>query len=128
MLMGQTVCDWSGQELGRIIDTWPFDGGGEAELAVLRMGRLGARRMVPVDALLQLGDRLRLPYSRWQVEDSPPFGENRHTTDDDPHCAASYWRWEEPADSLGARWLRSSGSYGMVKRFPMTQSPTPIGS
>jgi hypothetical protein len=126
--MGHTVCDWSGEELGRIVDTWPFDGGGEPELAVVRMGRLGARRMVPVDALIALGGTLRLPYARWQVEDSPPFGENRHTLDDDPHCAASYWRWEEPVDSLGARWLRNSGSSGTVKRFPITQSPTPIGS
>jgi hypothetical protein len=122
------VSDWAGEELGRVVDTWPFDGGGEPELAVLRMGRLGTRRMVPVDALLHLGDSYRLPYARWQVEDSPSFGENRHTMDDDPHCAASYWRWEEPVDSLTARCLLSSGSSGTVKRFPTIQSPTPIGS
>ena len=128
MLLGHMVHDWAGEELGRVVDTWPFDGGGEPELAVLRMGRLGARRMVPVDALLYLGDTYRLPFARWQVEDSPPFGENRHTLDDDPHCSASYWRWEEPVDSLTARCLHSSGSSGTVKRFPMAQSPTPIGS
>ena len=127
-LLGHTITDWQGEVLGRVIDTWPFDGGGEPELAVLRMGRPGCRRMIPVDALLQLGDAFRLPYARWQVEDSPPFGENRHTLDDDPHCAASYWRWEEPVDSLGARWLRTSGSSATAKRFPTTPSPTPIGS
>jgi hypothetical protein len=128
MLLGHMVHDWAGVELGRIVDTWPFDGGGEPELAVLRIKGLGARRMIPVDALLHLGDGLRLPYARWQVEDSPPFGEHRHALDDDPYCAQSYWRWEEPADSLPARWLLSSGSSGMVRRFPMSPSPTKIGN
>jgi hypothetical protein len=128
VLLGRMVHDWAGEELGRVIDTWPFDGGGEPQLAVLRMKRLGARRMVPVDTMLAFGDELRLPYARWQVEDSPPFGEDRHTLDDDPHCAASYWSWEEPTDSLPARWLRSSGSSGTGRRFPTTQNPTPIGS
>jgi hypothetical protein len=123
------VSDWSGDELGRVVDTWPFDGGGEPELAVVRMGRMGNRRMIPVDELLYLGGNgYRLPYARWQVEDSPPFGENRHTLDDDPHCAASYWRWEEPVDSLTARCLRSYGSSATVRRFPMIRRPTPIGS
>jgi hypothetical protein len=128
VLLGLTVSDWQGDVLGRVIDTWPFDGGGEPELAVVRMGRLGQRRMVPVDELQQVGSELRLPYARWQVEDSPPFGENRHTIDDDPHCAASYWRWEEPVGSLSPRWHISSGSFAMEKLFHTTPSPTPIGS
>jgi hypothetical protein len=128
VLLGHMVHDWAGKELGRIVDTWPFDGGGEPELAVVRVGRLGSRRMVPVDALLNLGDGLRLPYARWQVEDSPPFGESRYTMDDDPHCALSYWRWEEPVDSLTARCLLSSGSSATVRRFPMTPSRTTIAS
>ena len=128
VLLGLTVSDYQGYVLGRVIDTWPFDGGGEPELAVVRMGRIGQRRLVPVDALEQLGGELRLPYARWQVEDSPPFGENRHTIDDDPHCAASYWRWEEPVGSLSARCLLSSGFFAMEKLFHTSPSPTPIGS
>lgn len=128
VLLGLTVSDWQGEALGRVIDTWPFDGGGEPELAVVRMGRLGQRRMVPVDALQQFGGELRLPYARWQVEDSPPYGEDRHTIDDDPHCAASYWRWEEPVGSLTARCLLSSGSFAMEKLFHTSPSPTPIAS
>jgi hypothetical protein len=127
-LLGLMVTDCQGEELGRVIDTWPFDGGGEPELAVVRMGRLGGRRMVPVDAMQHLGAELWLPYHRFQVEDSPPFGENRHTLDDDPHCAASYWRWEEPVSSLTARCLLSSGFFGTAKRFPTSPSPTPIAS
>jgi hypothetical protein len=128
VLLGLTVSDWQGDVLGRVIDTWPFDGGGEPELAVIRMGRLGQRRMVPVDALQLFGGGLCLPYARWQVEDSPSYGENRHTVDDDPHFAASYWRWEEPAGTLTARCLLSSGSFVMEKLFHTNPSPTPIAS
>jgi hypothetical protein len=127
-LLGLMVHDWQGEELGRVIDTWPFDGGGEPELAVLRIGRLGGRRMVPVDELAFVGIELRLPFARWQVEDSPPFGEDRHTLADDPHCAASYWRWEEAVGSLTARCLLSSGCFDTEKRFPTSPSPTPIAS
>jgi hypothetical protein len=128
VLLGHTVSDFQGEALGRVIDTWPFDGGGEPELAVVRMGRLGHRRMVPVEDLRLIAGELRLPYARWQVEDSPPYGEDRHTIDDDPHCAASYWRWEEPVGSLSARCLLSSGSFVMEKLFLTSPSPTPIGS
>ena len=128
VLLGHTVRDWRGEVLGRVIDTWPFDGGGEPELAVLRMGRPGQRRMVPVGELRVVAGQLRVPFERWQVEDSPPYGENRHTVDDDPHYAASYWRWEEPVGSLTARCLLSSGSFAMEKLFPTSPSPTPIGS
>jgi hypothetical protein len=128
VLLGLMVTDWQGERLGRVIDTWPFDGGGEPELAVIRIGRLGERRMVPVDQLVFLGTECRLPFVRWQVEDSPPYGEDRHTLADDPHCAASYWRWAEPVGSLTARWLPNSGSFDMEKRFPTSPSPTPIAS
>jgi hypothetical protein len=128
VLLGLMVTDCLGEEMGRVIDTWPFDGGGEPELALVRMGRLGGRRMVPVDGLELFGGELRLPYLRFQVEDSPAVGEDWHTLVDDPHCAASYWRWEEPVGSLSARWLHSSGSFATEKRFPTTPSPTPIAS
>lgn len=127
-LLGLMVNDCQGEALGQVIDTWPFDGGGEPELALVRMGRLGGRRMVPVDSLELFAGELHLSYYRFQVEDSPPVGEDRHRLDDDPHSAASYWRWEEPVGSLTARCLLSSGSFAMAKRFPTTPSPTPIAS
>ena len=127
-LLGLTVSDCQGKVVGRVIDTWPFDGGGEPEMAIVRLGRVGARRMVPVSALRKFGDVLALDYARWQVEDSPPCGESRHTFDDDPHYALSYWRWEEPVGSLSARCLLSSGSFAMAKLFHTSPSPTPIGS
>jgi hypothetical protein len=128
VLLGLTVADWEGDELGRVIDTWPFDGGGEPELAVVRLARLGGRRMVPVAELRFVGGSLRLPYASWQVEDSPPFGEDRHTRNDDPWCALSYWRWEEPVSTLRARCLRSSGFFATERPSLTTPSPTPIAS
>jgi hypothetical protein len=128
MLLGRTISDWRGDEVGRVIDTWPFDGGGEPELAVIRLGRMGQRRMVPVDALQFVGASLRLPFERWQIEDSPRIGEDRHTVADDPYTAQSYWRWEEPVISLSAACLLSSGSFATGKLFPMSPSPTPIAS
>jgi hypothetical protein len=127
-LLGLTVSDHEGAELGTVVDTYPFDGGGEPELVVVRLGRLGERRMIPVESLRILGGGLRVPYAGWQVEDSPSLGEYRYSADD-PHRAKSYWSWEEPVGgTLRARCLRSSGSFGTVRRSLMTPSPTPIGS
>ena len=126
--MGLRIIDWQGEELGTVIDTWPFDGGGEPELALVRLTRLGGRRMVPVAGLLRVGSTGRLPYERWQVDDSPRCGEDRHAVADDPWRALSYWRWEEPVGSLTARCLRSSGSFATAKPSHTSPSPTPIAS
>src|SRR4051812_50004863 len=118
VLLGQTISDWQGDVLGRVIDTWPFDGGGEPELAVVRMGRLGQRRMVPISELIVVAGELRLPFARYQVEDSPPYGEDRHTLDDDPHCAASYWRWGGAGGRPPARCPLRSGFSRPGRLFP----------
>jgi hypothetical protein len=128
VLLGLVVSDHEGGELGTVVDTYPFDGGGEPELAVLRLGRIGERRMVPVSELKVVGRQVRLPYARWQVEDAPALGDERYGADD-PYLAKSYWSWiEPPLGTLAARCLRSSGSFGMVRRSLTIQSPTPIGS
>jgi hypothetical protein len=128
VLLGLTVSDREGGEIGTVVDTWPFDGGGEPELAVLRLGRMGDRRMVPVAELRRFGGGLRLPYERWQVEDSPRLSEGRYGAED-PYRAQSYWAWEEPVGgNLRARCLRSSGSFGTARRSLTTPSPTPIAS
>ena len=126
-LIGLAVADHEGGPLGTVVDTYPFDGGGEPELAVVRLNRLGERRMVPVAGLRSISGGLLLPYRRWQVEDSPALGESRHSADD-PERAKSYWSWEEQAGSLPARCPSSSGSFATGKPSPMAPSPTPIGS
>ena len=70
-VLGHEVIDGSGQTVGKIVDTWPFDGG-EVELVVVRLhGAFGGRRMLAVDDLWSDGFFLRTPFAAWQVEDSP---------------------------------------------------------
>ena len=98
-LVGAEVLDGAGVRLGRVVDTYPFDGGSEVELIVVRLPRFGGRRMVPVDDLVSEGFAVRTPYLRWQVEDSPELSGGRHAIED-PERAKSYWRFEEPARPL----------------------------
>jgi hypothetical protein len=129
-LKGRRISDWHGAHVGRVVETWPYDGGGEIEMVVVRMPRLGESRMLPVASLRLDGpDGLATTFSRWQVEDSPPLDEGRHALDAEAR-AVSYWSWEEPAaaDTLTRRWQRSSGSSAMERPSPTTPSPTTIAS
>jgi hypothetical protein len=128
VLLGLTVSDWQGEELGQVIDTWPLDGGGEPELAVIRLGRLGARRMVPLAEVQLLAGWMRIPFARWQVEDSPAYGEDHRMLADDPWRALSYWRCAEPTGTLTAACLPSFGSFATAKPSPTPPSPIPTAS
>jgi hypothetical protein len=100
--MGRDVRDGSGVRIGRVVDTFPWDGGGEIELVVVRLeGSLGGRRMLTIQAMSDLGLWLQTPFARWQVEDSPELSGGRHAIED-PDRARSYWLYEEPAPLLGA--------------------------
>ena len=46
---------------GQVVDTYPFDGGGELEMIVLRLRRFGERRMLPVSELRMEDGRIVLP-------------------------------------------------------------------
>jgi hypothetical protein len=128
--MGRMVTDVQGERLGRVIDTWPYDGGGEVEMVVLRLSRLGESRMVPVAGMRADGDGgLRAAYARWQVEDSPALEEGKHAAAAEER-ARSHWSWEEPAEpgTLLRRWQRSSGSSAMARRSRTSPSPTTTAS
>jgi hypothetical protein len=125
-ILGRRVSDPLGQPVGTVVDTWPFDGGGEVELAVVRLGRMGERRMLPVATLHSDGYELRTPYATWQVEDSPPLEDGRHALEATER-AMSYWMWEEPADSLRALWP-SFGFFATGRRSRTRPSPTAIES
>jgi hypothetical protein len=101
-LLGLEVADASGGMLGHVVDTYPFDGGGELEMIVVRLRRFGERRMLPVSELRLAGDCLVAPFTRVQIEDSPGLSTGRHA-DEDPWRSKTYWYYEEPvvADS---RW------------------------
>jgi hypothetical protein len=101
-LLGLEVADVSGGVLGQVVDTYPFDGGGELEMIVVRLRRFGERRMLPVSELRLEGARLVAPFTRVQIEDSPILSSGRHA-DEDPWRSKTYWFYEDPvvADS---RW------------------------
>ena len=134
-LLGLPVKDWQGEEVGRVIDTFPLDGGGEPELVVVRLRRFGQRRMVPVESLLDVGGSLLAPYTKMQLEDAPALGDGTMSAED-PYRARSYWLFEERAaaftrirrSTLRPRWPASSGYSVTGKRFPTTPRPTTIVS
>ena len=47
-LLGFRVHDCEGEEIGRVVDTWPDDGGWVTEMVVVRLQRFGERRMLPI--------------------------------------------------------------------------------
>ncbi len=94
-LLGVEVADVTGATLGQVVDTYPFDGGGELEMVVLRLRRFGERRMLPVSELRLERGRLVAPFTRIQIEDSPALSTGRHA-DEDPWRSKTYWYYEEP--------------------------------
>src|SRR6185437_7698316 len=62
--LGIEVADCSGAVLGSVVDTYPFDGGGELEMVVLRLRRFGERRMLPVSELRIEDGRIVVPFSQ----------------------------------------------------------------
>ena len=128
-LLGLQVHDCHGEEVGRVVDTWPNDGGWEAEMLVVRLSRFGERRMLPIEAISRWGQTLYSTYTKMQIEDAPVSNEGVHRADD-PYRALAYWRWEEPggAGMVTGPWRRSSG-FSVTERLSLTTpSPTPTAS
>ncbi|MGH2946942.1 MAG: PRC-barrel domain-containing protein [Solirubrobacteraceae bacterium] len=128
-LLGLRVQDCHGQEIGRVVDTWPDDGGWELEFVVIRLPRFGERRMLPADRVVTAGGVVRAAFSRRQIEDAPTVNGGRHGADD-PYRAKSYWMFEEPrgAGIVTPRWRRSSGFSATARPYPTSPSRTPTGS
>jgi PRC-barrel domain protein len=127
--LGLSVHDCRGEEVGRVVDTWPNDGGWELEMVVVRLSRFGERRMLPIEAITVWGERLYSSFTKMQIEDAPVAGEGVHRADD-PYRALAYWRWEEPggAGIVTRPWRRSSGFSATEKPSLTSPSPTPSAS
>jgi hypothetical protein len=128
-LLGFRVLDCDGEEIGRVVDTWPDDGGWEVELVVVRLVRFGERRMLPIDEVVAWGGVLRSPFTRVQIEDAPLVEGGKHRADD-PYRALAYWRFEERgrAAIVTPPWRRSSGFFVTERPFPTSPSPTPTAN
>jgi hypothetical protein len=132
-LLGLQVVDAEGEPLGRVVDTYPFDGGG-LELVVVRLRRLGERRMLPAGAVEVRGGLLHADYTRDQIEDSPALSIGRHAADT-AERAIWHWRFEEPAAFTFTRrarltppWRHNSGFSGTERPSPTSPSPTTSAS
>jgi hypothetical protein len=101
-LLGLEVADADGGVLGQVVDTYPFDGGGELEMVVLRLRRFGERRMLPISQLRLQEGLLVAPFTRIQIEDSPSLSSGRHA-DEDPWRSKTYWYYEDPVIT-NSRW------------------------
>jgi PRC-barrel domain len=128
-LLGLRVLDCEGEEIGRVVDTWPDDGGWEVELVVIRLVRFGERRMLPIDDVRVWGGIMRAPYTRFQVEDAPLVEGGRYRADE-PYRALAYWGYEEQAQVaiVTPPWRRSSGFFVTERPFPTSPSPTPTAN
>lgn len=89
-VVGREVVDRDDVFVGTVIDTVPLDGGGEVELLLVRAGRrFGRPRYVPARGVRVVGERLRLPVSRDDIEDGPCAEDRRWGRPDD--IARAYW-------------------------------------
>ena len=123
-----------GHSLGQVVDTYPFDGGGELEMVVLRLRRFGERRMLPVTELRLDDGRIVAPFTQHQVEDSPGLSTGRArrrgpvAREDVLVLRGLRVRARVGRAELmsGARWRPSSGCSGTAR--PCRTTPSPIRS
>ena len=76
--LGQLLVDCYDDAIGRIDGTWPLDGGGEIEFAMVRIGRFGESRLVPLADAEVVDGLLQVPYTRREVEDGPTLELGRY--------------------------------------------------
>lgn len=103
-LLGKTVLDLEGAPAGRVVDTYPTDGS-SPELAVVRVGRFGAKVLVSLNGVRAVPGGLQFPYTRIEIEDAPSTESARYE-DERLSIARGYWsmrgggRVAAPADLL----------------------------
>ena len=89
-LLGQLLVDRDDRAIGRIDGTWPLDGGGEPEFALVRIGRFGESRLVPLSGSEVVDGLLQVPFSRREVEDGPALAMGRFLHDQVDRTRAYY--------------------------------------
>lgn len=89
-LLGHLLVDRHENTLGRIEGTWPLDGGGEPEFAMVRIGRFGETHLVPLDQAVVVDGLLGVPFSRQEVEDGPTLELGRYLHEQVDRARAYY--------------------------------------
>jgi hypothetical protein len=77
-LLGRLLVDRNADTIGRIDGTWPLDGGGEPEFALVRTGRFGDTHPVPLADVELVDGLLQVPFTRREVEDGPALEMGRY--------------------------------------------------
>jgi hypothetical protein len=77
-LLGQLLIDRNADTIGRINGTWPLDGGGEPEFALVRTGRFGETHLVPLADAEVVDGLLQVPFSCREVADGPTLEMGRY--------------------------------------------------
>ncbi len=97
---GMTVLDAGGAVLGRVEGSFPLDGGGEADLAVVRLRRFGeSMKLLPVSAARYDAGAVQLPVTAARVDDAPSYDPARGAADQAAH-ARFFWG-EHAGDDAG---------------------------
>ena len=94
LLLGMPVRDRDGVEIGRVSDTFPFDGSGTPTFALVRLRGFGGVHFVPVAASVVHDHELHLPWSLAEIEDAPQQDDGRFEADQ-VWASRSYWNLDE---------------------------------
>ena len=90
-LIGQEIVDVEGVRLGKVMDTYPRDGGGEIDLLLVHVGRTFPRRKwLPLEGVQPIGEAgLSLKWPRAAIEEAPDAEDSRWGSAAD--LARAYW-------------------------------------
>jgi hypothetical protein len=110
-LRGLDVRDRDGVLLGRVVDTYPFDGGGDTSFVMVRLRGVGAVHFVPVATSVCHEGELHVPWSKLEVEDAPAVDSRRFVVDQ-AWAARAYWHVDEleTLERLAVRGLAARAS------------------
>lgn len=98
---GVQVLDSDSRVVGRVEGTWPDDGGGEPDFAVVRIRRFGGEhKLLPVRAARFSEAAVQVPYSATHIDDAPSFDPDRRGYD---QAARARSFWGEHADDDAGR-------------------------
>ena len=97
---GLPVLDSGARVVGRVEGTWPDDGSGDPDYAVVRIRRFGGEhKLLPVRAARFLPSALQVPFSASHIDDAPAFDPDRRGHEQAAR-ARSFWG-EHAGDEAG---------------------------
>jgi hypothetical protein len=110
-LRGLEVRDRDGTVLGKVVDTFPFDGGGDTQFVLVRLRGFGGVHFVPVATSVTHEGELHVPWSKTEIEDAPALDGRRYVVDQ-AWAARAYWHIEEleTLERLAVRGLAARAS------------------